>query len=217
MSLKNFLLDLLFPKKCYGCGCDNIWLCQKCLANLKLYEGESPRALNNTRDLIIAGEYKDKILSDLIIAFKFGYNKELAIPLFIFLKSALDKKILIDSLSGKLWQDILVVPIPLHKKRKKWRGFNQSELIAREICNYYKWELNLELIKIKKTLTQAELSEDLRLSNLKGVFKWTDKPITQTVLLIDDVITSGATINEAELCLKEMGASHIIKVAIAKG
>jgi len=217
MSLKNFLLDLLFPKKCYGCGCDNIWLCQKCLANLKLYEGEIPRALNNTRDLIIAGEYKDKILSDLIIAFKFGYNKELAIPLFIFLKSALDKKILIDSLSGKLWQDILVVPIPLHKKRKKWRGFNQSELIAREICNYYKWELNLELIKIKKTLTQAELSEDLRLSNLKGVFKWTDKPITQTVLLIDDVITSGATINEAELCLKEMGASHIIKVAIAKG
>ena len=217
MSLKNFLLDLLFPKKCYGCGCDNIWLCQKCLANLKLYEGEIPRALNNTHDLIIAGEYKDKILSDLIIAFKFGYNKELAIPLFIFLKSALDKKILIDSLSGKLWQDILVVPIPLHKKRKKWRGFNQSELIAREICNYYKWELNLELIKIKKTLTQAELSEDLRLSNLKGVFKWTDKPITQTVLLIDDVITSGATINEAELCLKEMGASHIIKVAIAKG
>ena len=217
MSLKNFLLDLLFPKKCYGCGCDNIWLCQKCLANLKLYEGEIPRALNNTHDLIIAGEYKDKILSDLIIAFKFGCNKELAIPLFIFLKSALDKKILIDSLSGKLWQDILVVPIPLHKKRKKWRGFNQSELIAREICNYYKWELNLELIKIKKTLTQAELSEDLRLSNLKGVFKWTDKPITQTVLLIDDVITSGATINEAELCLKEMGASHIIKVAIAKG
>jgi len=217
MSLKNFLLDLLFPKKCYGCGCDNIWLCQKCLANLKLYEGEIPRALNNTRDLIIAGEYKDKILSDLIIAFKFGYNKELAIPLFIFLKSALDKKILIDSLSGKLWQDILVVPIPLHKKRKKWRGFNQSELIAREICNYYKWELNLELIKIKKTLTQAELSEDLRLSNLKGVFKWTGKLITQTVLLIDDVITSGATINEAELCLKEMGASHIIKVAIAKG
>lgn len=217
MSLKNFLLDLLFPKKCYGCGYDNIWLCQKCLANLKLYEGEVPRALNNIRDLIIAGEYKDKVLSDLITAFKFGFNKELVVPLFIFLKSALDKKILIDNLSGKLWQDILIIPIPLHKKRKKWRGFNQSELIARELSNYYGWPLSLDLVKIKNTSTQVELSEDKRLNNLKEVFKWIGEPITQTILLIDDVITSGATINEAEITLKNAGATRIIKVAIAKG
>jgi Predicted amidophosphoribosyltransferases len=217
MSLKNFLLDLLFPKKCYGCGRFDIWLCQKCLANLKLYEGEIPRALNNTQDLVIAGEYKDKVLSDLIIAFKFGLNQELAIPLFIFLKSALDKKILIDNLSGKLWQDILIVPVPLHKKRKKWRGFNQSELLAREINNYYGWPLSLDLIKIKSTTAQAELSEDQRLHNLKAVFKWIGEPITQNILLIDDVITSGATINEAELVLRAAGASRIIKVALAKG
>lgn len=217
MSLKNFLLDLLFPKKCYGCGRFDIWLCRDCLKKLKSYQGEMPRALKNNHDLIIAGEYKDKILSDLIITFKFGFNKELAIPLFIFLKSALDKKILIDNLSGQLWQDILIVPIPLHKKRKKWRGFNQSELLAREISNYYGWEISLDLIKIKKTLTQVELSEDQRLNNLKEAFKWTGKPITQTILLIDDVITSGATIEEAELVLRLAGASRVIKIAIAKG
>lgn len=217
MSLKTWLLDLLFPKKCYGCGLDNIWLCPKCLAKLKTYQGEIPRALKNPHDLIIAGQYKDKILNDLIIAFKFGFNKELSIPLFIFLKSSLDKKMLVDNLSGKFWQNILIVPIPLHKKRRKWRGFNQSELLAREISNYYGWPISLDLIKNKKTVTQAELKEEARLNNQTGSFKWTGEQINQTVLLIDDIITSGATINEAELVLQSVGAKRIIKVALAKG
>ena len=169
MSLKKFLLDLLFPKKCYGCGADNIWLCQTCLNKLKPYQGELPRALQNTHDLIIAGEYKDKLLSDLIIAFKFGFNRELAIPLFIFLKLTLDKKIIIDTLSGHLWQNILIIPAPLHRQRQKWRGFNQSELLAREISNYYNWPISLALVKIKKTTNQAELKEAARLINLSNV------------------------------------------------
>jgi ComF family protein len=217
MSLKNLLLDLLFPKKCYGCGRDNIWLCSKCLAKLKPYQGEIPRALKNNQDLIIAGEYKDKLLNDLIVAFKFGFNKELAIPLFIFLKTVLDKKILIDNLTAKSWVNILIIPIPLHKQRHKWRGFNQSELLAREISNYYGWPISLSLIKIKKTDIQAELKEEARLNNQKDSFRWTGAGIDQTILLIDDVITSGATINEAELVLQSAGAKRVIKVALAKG
>jgi len=217
MSLKTFFLDLLFPKKCYGCNQPDIWLCRNCLKKLQPYQGEIPRALKNNRDLIIAGEYKDKLLNDLIIAFKFGFNKELVIPLFIFLKSALDKKIVIDNLTDKSWGDVLIVPIPLHKKRLKWRGFDQSELLAREISNYYGWPISLKLIKNKKTGIQAELKEDARLSNQKDSFKWTSEDINQTILLIDDIITSGATINEAELVLQSAGAKRIIKVALAKG
>ena len=217
MSLKNFFLDLLFPKKCYGCNQPDIWLCRICLKKLKPYQGEIPRALKNNHDLIIAGEYKDKVLNDLIIAFKFGFNRELAIPLFIFLKSALDKKIIIDNLTAKTWGNILIIPIPLHKRRLRWRGFNQSELLAREISNYYGWPVNLDLIKIKKTGIQAELKEEARLNNQKNSFKWAGKRINQTVLLIDDIITSGATINEAELVLQAAGATRIIKVALAKG
>jgi ComF family protein len=217
MSLKTFFLDLLFPKKCYGCGQPDIWLCLNCLKNLQPYQGEVPRALKNNRDLIIAGEYKDKLLNDLIIAFKFGFNKELAIPLFIFLKSALDKKIVIDNLTAKPWDNILIVPIPLHKKRRQWRGFNQSELLAREISNYYGWPISLALVKIKKTGIQAELKEEARLNNQKDSFNLTGEYINQTILLIDDIITSGATINEAELVLQAAGAKRIIKVALAKG
>lgn len=217
MSFKKILLNLLFPKKCYGCDNLDTWLCQKCFDKLKLYEGELPRALKNNSDLIIAGEYKDKLLSDLIIDFKFGFNQELAESLFLFLKDALDKKILIDSISCKNWDNILVIPIPLHKKRLKWRGFNQSELLAREISSYYKWPLSLDLIKIKKTANQAELSEEKRLNNLVDTFKWNGIKINKDILLIDDVITSGATINEAEKVLLTTGAGRIIKVAVAKG
>lgn len=218
MSFKDLILDCLFPKKCYGCGASNIWLCQKCFLKLQTYRGEIPRALDNSRDLVIAGEYQDRLLQELIIAFKFGLNKELAIPLFSFLKTAIDKKILLDNLSGNIWNDILVIPIPLDKKRRKWRGFNQSELLAREISNYYGWPLSLGLAKIKKTSVQADLDERSRLDNQTGAFKWLGSSLDgKTILLVDDIITSGATMNEAEKILLAGGAQRVIKVAIAKG
>ena len=218
MSLKNLLLDCLFPKKCYGCLASNTWLCKNCLAKIKLYEGEQPRALNNSRDLIIAGEYQNEILQKLIVAFKFDFNKELVIPLFIFLKAAIDKKILLDNLGGRSWTDITVIPLPLHRRRKKWRGFNQSELLAKEICNYYSWTLSLDLTKIKNTEVQAGLKEEERTKNITGAFKWAGSNLnSKTILLVDDVITSGATMNEAEKILLAAGAGRVIKVAVAKG
>ncbi len=125
---------------------------------------------------------------------------------------------MIDGLSGKVWGDILVVPIPLHKKRFKCRGFNQSELLARAISNYYDWPLSLNLIRTKQNKNQAELNEEERLNNVLGVFKWQgEELISRTILLVDDVITSGATLNEAEEVLLRTGASRVIKVAVAKG
>jgi len=218
MSLKNFLLDCLFPKKCYGCGQNGTWLCRKCFDCLETYQGQLPRSLENPTDLIIAGEYRDNLLNTLITAFKFGFNQELALPLAVFLIKTIDKKILVEKLSGNNLTDILVVPLPLHKTRLKWRGFNQSELLAREISRYYNWPVNLNLVKIKKTLVQSELDETARLANQSGAFKWIGSDLkNQTILLIDDIITSGATINEAEMTLLAAGAQRIIKAAVAKG
>ncbi|MEI6835468.1 MAG: phosphoribosyltransferase family protein [Candidatus Falkowbacteria bacterium] len=218
MSLKNFLLDCFFPKQCYGCGAPNIWLCKECFESLSDYQGEVPRALLNTKNLVIAGEYKDPLLNNLIKAFKFNFNQELSLPLFIFLKKALDKKILLNNLSGKNWQNILVVPIPLHKARKKWRGFNQSELLAQEISNYYGWPLSLALAKNKKSAIQADLKEEARPLNQTGVFSWHGFDLTgHDIILVDDIITSGATINEAAKVLKVAGAGQVVKLALAKG
>ena len=225
MSLKNFLLDCLFPKKCYGCGQNGTWLCRKCFDCLETYQGQLPRSLENPTDLIIAGEYRDNLLNTLITAFKFGFNQELALPLAVFLIKTIDKKILLEKLTEKMSEKtetspnkIIIVPLPLYKTRLKWRGFNQSELLAREISRYYNWPVNLDLVKIKKTLVQSELDETARLTNQSGAFKWIGSDLKgQTILLIDDIITSGATMNEAEKILLAVGAKRIIKAAVAKG
>ena len=188
MSLKNFLLNCFFPKKCYGCHQGDTWLCQKCFLKLQSYQGEIPRALKNTNNLIIAGEYKDPLINNLLIAWKFGFNQELIIPLFAFLKKTIDNRLNINRLSSQTWNNILVVPIPLHKKRLNWRGFNQSEALAREISNYYNWPLSLDLIKPRASQIQAELTEENRLKNQQGVFIWRGKSLTDyDIILVDDI------------------------------
>jgi ComF family protein len=210
MSLKKLLLNCLFPKQCYGCSVNKTWLCQKCFSKIKNYQGQVPRYLEDTCDLIIASEYNDSILKEIIQAFKFNFNTELVIPLTALLYSKINWEILNKS--------YLIIPIPLHKKRLAWRGFNQSELIAYELSVLTSWTINKDLIKIKKTKEQAGLNEAGRLKNQIGVFVWTGPNLAgQDIILLDDIITSGATISQAALVLKQAGAGEIIAMAVAKG
>jgi ComF family protein len=210
MSLKKLLLNCLFPKQCYGCGISQTWLCRKCFSKIKNYQGQVPRYLEGVCNLIIASEYNDLVLKEIIQAFKFNFNIELVIPLAALLYSRISWEV--------LNKKYLIIPIPLHKKRLAWRGFNQSELIARELSKLTGWTINKDLIKIKKTKEQAGLKEAERLKNQAGVFKWTGQNLAgQNIILLDDIITSGATISQAILVLKQAGAGEIIAMAIAKG
>lgn len=210
MSLKKFLLDCLFPKQCYACKQSGTWLCLTCLNKIKKYQGQVPRHLNSVDGLIIAGEYSDPVLQDLIKNFKFNFNQELAVPLSIFLYRQINFLY--------LKENYLVIPIPLHKQRLNWRGFNQSELIAREISNLCNWPLDLNLKKKKKSKEQAGLTEKERVNNQKDVFVWQGQSLQgKMVIIIDDIITSGATISEAAKVLKAVGANSIVAMAIAKG
>lgn len=210
MSLKKLLLNCLFPKKCYGCEASQTWLCKSCFAKIKKYQGQTPRQLTGVDDLIIAGEYHDPVLKDLIQAFKFNFNKELVVPLAALLYSKISWP--------HLNKSYLIIPIPLHRQRLAWRGFNQSELLAREISKLTGWPINCELIKTKKTKEQAGLKEVERLKNQIGVFSWCGANLAgQNIMLLDDIITSGATISQAALVLKQAGAGEIVAMAVAKG
>lgn len=216
--LKKILLTLLFPKKCFGCGKSGNWLCSLCKNKITLYQGEFPHFLKDSKNLIIYGQYQDPILKKLIHSFKFQSNSELAEILGELLITTISKKLLINSLSNKLWKNPLIIPLPLHQKRKKWRGFNQSQLLAQEISHYYHWPLNLSLIKTRQTAIQNELSKQARRLNQLNAFNWRGSSLeNKTILLIDDVITSGATLNEAEKVLLAAGAQEVIKIALAKG
>jgi ComF family protein len=117
------------------------------------------------------------------------------------------------------FSNFVLVPVPLSKKKLKWRGFNQAEEIAKELANFLKIPLISDcLIKTKETKDQVELSEKERKENVKGAFyiKNKEKIAGKNVLLVDDVFTTGATMEEAAKVLKEAGSEKIVGVVVAK-
>ncbi|MCD6232176.1 ComF family protein [Candidatus Aerophobetes bacterium] len=113
----------------------------------------------------------------------------------------------------------MIVPIPLYRRKLKERGFNQAELLARIISKYFNIKLNKNNLKrIKSTQSQTKLSANERIKNVKGVFKvkngkefW-----EKNILLVDDIYTTGATVEEAAKILKRAKAKEIYVFVLAR-
>jgi len=113
----------------------------------------------------------------------------------------------------------LIVPVPLHPKRLRWRAFNQSLLLAREIGRAYRVPADpFVLRRDRPTPPQTQLPEDERRRNVRGVFSLNpDRPVEgKSILLVDDVYTSGATVNECSRVLKRARASEVFVVTLAR-
>ena len=111
-----------------------------------------------------------------------------------------------------------VIPIPLHKSRQREREFNQAEILSQEVAREFnKKALTDILIRIKPTKTQTELDFQERCQNVKESFSVTKPELIKgaNLLLIDDVLTTGATTSEAAKCLKEAGAEKVLLLTLA--
>jgi ComF family protein len=109
------------------------------------------------------------------------------------------------------------MPIPLSDKKKKKRGFNQSEEIAKVISEATKIENDFNcIIKIKDNKSQTELTKKERFENVKNTFKIVKNVKNKNILLLDDVYTTGATMEECAKSLKESGASKVWGVTVAR-
>jgi ComF family protein len=111
------------------------------------------------------------------------------------------------------------VPVPIHKKRLKKRGYNQSSLIAKAVAKALKVKfINNLLYKIKNTVPQSSLSEKERKLNVRRAYIVRNSQMIKDkiVLLIDDIYTTGATVEECSKELKEAGAKDVIVATIAK-
>lgn len=230
--IKNFILDLLFPQCCLNCGCEKSYLCQDCLATLEILESNfclckkssrlpqagkckrcQPKKLNG---LYFASSYQNNLVRKLIQQFKYQpFIKELAKPLTSLIITHFQL------LNNKLdFSDFVLTPIPLDKKKLKQRGFNQAEEIGKELSNFLKIPLMSNvLLKIKETLPQIELSEKEREKNIKGVFSVKNNELVNNkkILLVDDVYTTGSTMEEGAKTLKESGAKEVWGVVAARG
>ncbi len=245
---KNIILDILFPPICLNCQkylknknkfiCDNCFnaikfnntlFCPVCRA--RLADGKKICHYDTLYLLAAAGNYDDVILRNLIHYFKYKSFKNLAPVLGeIILKyfktcrlwpaSAAKRGERASPLAGNLkLETYLIVPIPLHSRRERERGFNQAKLIAKIIACHLNLLFVNGLERIKNNKPQANLKDnEARIKNMTNCFKIKNPELIKgkNIILVDDVFTSGATINEAVKILKENGAKKIIALVIAK-
>ena len=207
----DMLLNFLFPPVCGICGKQDIeWICEKCLEKLKIniiYR----KVYNKYYDeMIYLFRYKD--VRKLILKYKFNNQAFLS---NMFSQIILKNKKLCRNLK---FYDI-IIPVPMYKIKKQKRGYNQTELITKKIAkNLELQEDSKVLLKIKNTRTQSKLNEKQRYENIKNVFyiKDNEKIKNKNIILFDDIITTGATINECAKILKQNGAKKVTVLAIAK-
>jgi len=213
---KKFLLEFFFPKTCISCQKEGSYLCSDCLAILEISSLHQPFKTKYLDDLYFPLPYQNPILKKLIQNFKYPpFIKELAQPL----SSLIIAHFQLIEKSPKFFQDFFILPIPQNKKRLKWRGFNQAEELAKELASFFKVEiLNNVLEKIRETESQVNLTEKERKENLRGAFFLRRPELIKNrkILLIDDVYTTGATMEEVAKILKENGAKEIIGIVIAR-
>jgi len=219
-NFKGFIFDLLFPKFCLSCQREGNYLCEDCQSTLGVlnthqkHQTHSPAG--GLKDLYFALPYQQPLIKNLIKLFKYQpFVKELVIPLtsLIITHFQLIEKSTAD------FVNFILVPVPLERKKLKWRGFNQAEEIGKELANFFGIPLITNcLIKIKETLPQVELSDEERRENIKGAFLVKDKELIKNkkILLVDDVYTTGATMEECARVLKKAGAKEVIGIVIAR-
>jgi ComF family protein len=198
-------------------------ICRNCWSGIKRYEGASCRICSEpfTSDagdicgrclmerppfagVITYGLYSDT-LKEAINLLKFSSVKRLAKPLGMLI-AKLD-----------IPQVDMIVPVPLSIKRLRQRGFNQTLLIGRVVSKTLDIPLSSELLyKKKETLPQAVLSASDRARNLKNAFATRSRLKGETVLLVDDVMTTGATARECSKTLLKAGAGKVFVATVAR-
>ncbi len=214
-KLKRFLLDLLFPKTCFGCQKPETYLCQDCEAILEVSDIHKKLKTEHLSDLYFALEHKKSLIKNLIQQFKYQpFVKELAKPL----SSLIINHFQLIEKNKNDFKYFITIPVPLYIKRLKWRGFNQAEEIAKHISSFFEIPLiNNVLIKKHKTLVQTELTGIKRKENVLNAFQCQNKEIIEnkSILLIDDIYVTGSTIKECARALKNSGAKKVIGIVIA--
>lgn len=216
MNLYKTILNILFPIRCISCHTKHErYLCTKCLHEIPFQKN------NKEGHIFSAFSYKNPIIKKALWELKFYGKQDIANQL-----SEKAYEALLDDLQDEstfyTFEHPILVPIPLHKKRYKERGFNQAELISLALYKKNPSLFNIDaqnLIRNRYTKPQAKISQKHeRLSNLTDCFevKNSHNFKNRNIILVDDITTTGATINEAKKVLKKAGAKKIFGFTLAQ-
>ncbi len=213
-ALFKYMLAFVLPVRCIGCKSDKEILCAHCVAALP------PANQPNDHFIFALFDYNHPILKRSIWKFKYENARTVAKPL----GRAMYDHMFADLAEGLLLsaqEKILLIPIPLHSKRLRERGFNQSELLVQEIARNDTssiFEVSTQSLKrIRPTPSQAKKEHrNERLKNLRGVFSADPEAVRgKDIILVDDVSTTGATMSEARKSLLAAKARSVLCYAVA--
>lgn len=224
-----FILDLIFPVLCLNCGKEGDFLCAGCgqklphLVNQKCIVCALPSPFGKTHEhcrsqhtvdgMLVSLPYTDPLVKNLVATFKYKFIPPLADTLAIHALEEVRRQNLADYFSN-----FQIVPVPLHPRRLRWRTFNQAEMLSEIISKQLNIQVNSQLATRKKyTKPQARFKKHERTQNLANAFKLSEQSIDGRFLLVDDVITTGATVNELAKMLKKAGAKEVWALAAAHG
>lgn len=211
----NKILKLIYPPVCIICNkINNEYICKKCKIKLE----KDNKHIN-------CDKIKDKFFIEHIYLFKYDGIIRKQILNYKFNEKSYIYRLFIDFLKNneniycKIQKYDIIMSVPISKKRLKERGYNQSSLFAREVAKILNKEYQgSNLIKIKDNLAQSTLNKEKREQNVKDAYilKNVDCIKNKKIMLIDDIYTTGNTLNECSRMLKQAGVHEVGVFTIAK-
>jgi competence protein ComFC len=225
-QLRNEVTDFFFPRACIRCGKVGDFICAQCSKRLpRLNPPLCPRCgkpevsgnychecwgrpaeIDSIRSVFIF----EGLVREAIHSFKYHNLYAMSVPLGAFMADYY--------MENSMMGDV-IVPVPLHNKRIRERGYNQSELLSREISRLVATPVNCRFVeRVKDNEPQARTkSARQRQGNVKGVFGNVSNDVNgKNIVLVDDVCTSGATLSACAMALKGAGARKVIGFTLAR-
>lgn len=225
-------IDLLFPRSCYICGelldLDTKYLCEECLDDMPLTYYWSRSEAPSDKILWVRA-YFERVIplffytresKYIILIHRIKYNGDIGLGIYM-------GKMLGNMIKGAVGDVDYIIPIPLHRRRKRKRGYNQAEIISWGVADALFGEghrgervLTDVLMRSRYTVTQTKKQVDEKWSNVKGAFELKDEATNSSflegkrVLLIDDVLTTGATMESVYLPLSKIKGIKVSAITL---
>lgn len=240
IQTRKLILDTLFPIRCISCSKNEEWLCGDCLEKINInidqvcplcstsitpdgrtcFDCKKKYSIDG---ILVASSYREKdnkksLIAKLVHYYKYRFVSELNIPLGKILKKSL--------LQSNLPLPDIIIPVPLHPRRLRWRGFNQAELLSKFLGKHLTLGMEIPvfvdiLIRNNYTTPQMEIkSFHERKVNIKGSFSVDRKYLKEikgkNILLVDDIATTGSTLFECAKILKQKNAGKVYGIVLAR-